>query len=41
MTTHAKLELQGATEPAFDEVLTPDALEFVAELQTQFGARAV
>jgi malate synthase len=26
-------------EPGFDEVLTPDALEFVAELQTRFGGR--
>ena len=37
MTTHPRLELGGAIEPGFDEVLTPDALEFVAELQTQFG----
>ena len=37
MTTHAGLELTGASEPGFDEVLTPDALEFVAELQRQFG----
>ena len=39
MTTHARLELQGAIEPGFDEVLTPDALEFVAELQRRFGPR--
>ncbi len=39
MTTHARLELHGAMEPGFDEVLTPDALEFVAELQHEFGAR--
>ena len=32
MTTHAKLELHGAMHAGFDEVLTPDALEFVAEL---------
>jgi malate synthase len=31
------LELLGAMEPGFDEVLTPDALEFVAELQREFG----
>jgi malate synthase len=37
MTTHAGLELKGAIEAGFDEVLTPDALEFVAELQRQFG----
>jgi len=39
MTTHAKLELHGAIEPGFDEVLTPDALEFLAELQARFGDR--
>ena len=32
------IELQGKLEPDFEEVLTPDALEFVAELQRQFGA---
>jgi len=37
MTTHAGIELRGAMELGFDEVLTPDALEFVAELQRQFG----
>ncbi len=37
MTTHARLELRGAIEPGFDEVLTPDALEFVAELEQRFG----
>src|SRR5438105_1454850 len=37
MTTHAKLELQGAMRPGFDEVLTADALEFVAELHRRFG----
>ncbi len=39
MSTHARLELHGAIEPRFDEVLTPDALEFVAELQARFGPR--
>jgi malate synthase len=39
MTTHARLELHGAIEPGFDEVLTPNALEFVAELQREFGSR--
>ena len=37
MTTHAHLELRGAIEPGFDEILTPDALEFIAELQHRFG----
>jgi malate synthase len=39
MTTHAKLELRGSIENGFDEVLSPDALEFVAELQGEFGDR--
>jgi malate synthase len=39
MTTHAKLELNGPLEAGFDEVLTPDALEFVAELEHRFGPR--
>jgi malate synthase len=39
MTTHQKLELRGAIESAFEEVLTPDALEFVAELQREFGGQ--
>jgi malate synthase len=33
------IELQGAIEHGFDEVLTPDALEFVQELQVRFGPR--
>ncbi len=33
MTTHARLELHGGLENGYEEVLTPDALEFVAELQ--------
>jgi malate synthase len=37
MTTHAGLELRGAIDPGFEEVLTPDALEFVAHLQREFG----
>jgi malate synthase len=41
MTTHARLELRGPIERGFDEVLTPDALEFVAELQREFGARRI
>src|SRR5437764_7584025 len=39
MTTHANVELHGAIEPGFEEVLTPDALEFLAELEHQFGPR--
>ncbi|MBV9046941.1 MAG: malate synthase A [Solirubrobacterales bacterium] len=39
MTTHANLQLRGAMEPGFDEVITADALEFVAELQHRFGPR--
>ncbi len=39
MTTHAKLELNGPVEAGFEEVLTPDALEFVAELEHRFGPR--
>jgi malate synthase len=39
MTTRANLELCGAMHSGFDEVLTPDALEFVAELQREFGPR--
>ena len=34
-----RLELQGRTEPAFDEVLTPDALEFISELHAEFEER--
>jgi malate synthase len=37
MSPSANLELRGATERGFDEVLTADALEFVAELQRRFG----
>ena len=33
----ANLELRGTAGPGFDEVLTPDALEFVAALETEFG----
>jgi malate synthase len=39
MTTGVGLELRGAIEPGFDQVLTPDALELVAELQREFGPR--
>jgi malate synthase len=39
VATHARVELQGAIERTFEEVLTPQALEFVAELEAQFGPR--
>jgi malate synthase len=39
MTTGAGLELKGTIESEFEQVLTPDALEFVAELQREFAAR--
>jgi malate synthase len=39
MSTHARLELTGPMHAGFDEILTPDALEFVAELQHRFGSR--
>ncbi len=39
MTTDTNLGLYGRLEPGFDEVLTPDALEFVAALQREFGGR--
>jgi malate synthase len=34
-----RLELQGRTESAFDEVLSPNALEFVSELHAEFEGR--
>ena len=40
MATSTRIELHAsADDPAFDAVLTPDALEFVAALQREFGAR--
>ncbi len=39
MTTQAKLELHAPMHRGFDEVLTADALEFVAELQRRYGPR--
>jgi malate synthase len=39
MSTRNRIELEGSAERQFDEVLTPDALEFVAELQREFGGR--
>ena len=37
MAIHASLELRGATERGFEQVLTPDALDFVGKLQREFG----
>jgi malate synthase len=39
MSPRPRIELRGAHEPGFDEILTPDALEFVAELELEFGGR--
>jgi malate synthase len=39
VTRHPRIELDGPMETGFDEVITPDALEFVAELQSRFGSR--
>ena len=38
MAVPADIELRGPVQHRFDEVLTPDALEFVAELQRRFGS---
>jgi malate synthase len=35
----SRVELQGSIERTFEEVLTPAALEFLAELEAQFGPR--
>jgi malate synthase len=39
MTTHADLQLRGAMHAGFDEVLTPDALDFVGAIEHEFGDR--
>jgi malate synthase len=39
MAAAMNLELRGESVRTFDSVLTPDALEFVGELQAEFGAR--
>ncbi|HEY2844095.1 MAG TPA: malate synthase A [Bryobacteraceae bacterium] len=39
MATSARIELHGPENSRFDPVLTPDALEFVAALQAEFGDR--
>jgi malate synthase len=39
MGPHKRLELHGASNPQFDTILSPDALEFVSELAQEFGPR--
>jgi malate synthase len=39
MTTVARAEIAAAAAPRQDEVLTPEAIEFVAELEHRFGTR--
>jgi malate synthase len=39
MTTSSDIELRGSVDRGFEEVLTADALELVAELQRRFGPR--
>ena len=34
-----RLELRGQSGPGFDEILTPDALQFIGELENEFGDR--
>jgi malate synthase len=39
MAARSNLQLLGAMEAGFEDVLTPEALEFVAELEREFGGR--
>ena len=39
MTVQNRLELRGAMDSGFERVLTPEALEFLAELEQRFGPR--
>jgi malate synthase len=39
MAASTRVELKGPSQPEFDEILTPDALEFVAALEGEFGDR--
>src|SRR5437667_4974331 len=39
MTVQNRLELCGAMDSGFERVLTPEALEFLAELERRFRAR--
>ena len=39
MRTQSSVELRGAIEPGFEDVLTPDALDFLTHLEREFGPR--
>ncbi|WP_342804046.1 hypothetical protein, partial [Cellulosimicrobium cellulans] len=39
MTTTTAVAVHGPAVERSDEILTPDALDFVADLQRRFGAR--
>ena len=39
MSTDTNVELHGAIDAAFEDVLTPGALAFVGALQREFGPR--
>ncbi len=39
MAARTRLELEGRAEPAFEEILNPNALEFVSELHAEFEER--
>jgi malate synthase len=39
MAARKRLELRGALKPGFEEILVPDALEFISELESEFGDR--
>jgi malate synthase len=39
MAARKRLELTGESDPAFDAILTPNALEFLSELGDEFGER--
>ena len=39
MSTDTNIELHGAIDAAFEDVLTPGALAFVSALQREFGPR--
>jgi malate synthase len=39
MTGHARVELLGAIGRSFEEIITPAALEFLTELEREFGPR--
>jgi len=38
-TTAAGVTLHGELKPGYDEILTPEALEFIADLHRTFGPR--